>query len=120
MLERNGNIRGTVEELFGDLKKNCYLVKKEIIFITEFGIAMHQVRLVRMCLQENYSQAQIVKHLYDTFPTSAFNICFRVAEEEASKGGWNLSGVCQHQVWADLISKNLNMKKKGTCCVDCR
>jgi hypothetical protein len=31
MLERNGNITA-VEELFGDLKKNCYLVRKEVSF----------------------------------------------------------------------------------------
>jgi hypothetical protein len=64
---------------------------------------MHQVRLVRMCLQENYSQAQIGKHLHDTFSTGVFNICVRMVEE-ASKWGLNLSGVCQRQVCTDLIS----------------
>jgi hypothetical protein len=36
-----------------------------------------------------------------------------VLEEEASKSGLNLSGAHQLQVCADLISKNINMKKEG-------
>jgi hypothetical protein len=36
--------------------------------LTEFGIPMKLVRLIKMCLNEMYSKACIGKHLSDNFP----------------------------------------------------
>jgi len=36
--------------------------------ITEFGIPMKLVRLIKMCLNETYSRVQVGRHLSDMFP----------------------------------------------------
>ena len=39
-----------------------------IYFLIEYGIPMKLVRLIKMCLNENYSRVQVGKHLSDMFP----------------------------------------------------
>jgi len=36
--------------------------------LTEFGIPMRMVSLIRMCLNKTYSRVRVGKHLSDMFP----------------------------------------------------
>jgi hypothetical protein len=36
--------------------------------LTEFGIPMKLVRLIKMCLSETYSRVLVGKHVSETFP----------------------------------------------------
>jgi hypothetical protein len=36
--------------------------------LTEFGVPMKLVRLIKMCLNETYSKVRLGKHLSDNFP----------------------------------------------------
>jgi hypothetical protein len=56
--------------LFIDVKKAYDSVRREVLYniLTEFGITMKLVRLVKMCLNETYSRVRVGKHLSDTFP----------------------------------------------------
>jgi len=60
-----------VHQLFTEFKKACDSVRKEVFYdiLTEFGISMKLVRLIKMCLNETYGTIQLVKHLSDMFPT---------------------------------------------------
>jgi hypothetical protein len=35
--------------------------------LTEFGVPMKLVRLIKMCLNEIYSKVRVGKHLFDSF-----------------------------------------------------
>jgi hypothetical protein len=50
--------------------KNAYdSVRREVLYniLTEFGVPMELVRLIKMCLKETYSNVCIGKHLSDSF-----------------------------------------------------
>jgi hypothetical protein len=53
-----------------DLKKACDSRRKKISLNIrmEFRAPMNLVRLIKMCLNEMYSEAHIGKHLSDSFP----------------------------------------------------
>jgi hypothetical protein len=59
-----------VHQLFIDLKKAYDSVKKEVLYniLVEFGIPKKLVRLIKMCLNETYSEVHIGKRLSDKFP----------------------------------------------------
>ena len=59
-----------VLQLFIDFKKACDSVRREVLcnIITEFGICMKLVRLMKMCLNETYSRVRVGKNLSDMFP----------------------------------------------------
>jgi hypothetical protein len=60
----------TVHQLFVDFKKAYDAVRREALYNIpiEFGVAMKQVRLIKMCLNETYSNVCIGKYLSDMFP----------------------------------------------------
>jgi hypothetical protein len=60
----------TVHQLFIDFKKAYDSVRREVLhnFLTESGVSMKLVRLIKMCLNETYSKVHMGKHLSDTFP----------------------------------------------------
>jgi hypothetical protein len=65
ILEKKWEHNKTVHQLFIDLKKAYYSVRREILYNIpiEFGVPVKLVRLTKMCLNETYS-----KHLAHAFP----------------------------------------------------
>jgi hypothetical protein len=59
-----------LHQLFVDCNKAYSLVRRKVLYIIliEFGIPKKLVRLLKMCLNENYSRAQAGKHLSDMIP----------------------------------------------------
>jgi sorting nexin-29 len=55
--------------LFIDFKKAYDSVRKEVLYniLTEFGIPLKLVRLLKMCLNETYSRVWVGKNLSDMF-----------------------------------------------------
>jgi hypothetical protein len=51
-------------------KNSCASVRREILYslLTEFGIPMKLIRLIRMYLNETCSKVHLGKHLSDIFP----------------------------------------------------
>jgi hypothetical protein len=39
-----------------------------MLYVWDFGVPMKLVRLIKMCLNETYSEVHICKHLSDSFP----------------------------------------------------
>jgi hypothetical protein len=60
----------TVHQLFIDFKKANHSERREVLYniLIEFGVPMKLVRLIKMFLNETYSNVCIGKHLSDTFP----------------------------------------------------
>jgi hypothetical protein len=52
------------------LKKAYESVRRELLYniLIEFGVPMEQVRLIKMCLNDTYSEVRMGKHLSDSFP----------------------------------------------------
>jgi hypothetical protein len=59
-----------VNQLFIDLKKPYDSIRREVLYniLIGFGIPLKLVRLIKMCLNENYSRDWIGKNLSDMFP----------------------------------------------------
>jgi hypothetical protein len=59
-----------VHQLFMDLKRPYDSVRKVVLYsiLTEFGIPMKLVRLIKVCLTETYSRVRVGKQLSDMFP----------------------------------------------------
>jgi hypothetical protein len=77
-------------------------VRRKVLYsiLTEFGVPMKLVRLIKMCLNETYSKARIGKHFTESLPiqnglkhgdalppllpqplpplATAFQLCFRI------------------------------------------
>jgi hypothetical protein len=59
----------TVHQLFIDFKKVYDSVRREVLYniLTEFGVPMKLVRLIKVCLNETYNKVCIAKRLSDSF-----------------------------------------------------
>ena len=59
-----------MHQLFIDFKKAFDSVMKEVLYniLIEFGVPMKLVRLIKMCLNENYSRVWAGKNLSDMLP----------------------------------------------------
>ena len=70
VLEKKWEYNEAVHQLFIDFKKAYDSVRRENLYniLTEFGILMKVVRLIKMCLTELYSRVQVGKNLSDMFP----------------------------------------------------
>jgi hypothetical protein len=69
ILEEKWDHSETVHRLFVDIKKAYDSVRREVLasILTEFGVPMKLVRLIKMCLNETYSKVLIGKYLSDNF-----------------------------------------------------
>jgi hypothetical protein len=69
-LQKKWEYDETVHQLFIEFKKACDSLRREVLYsiLTEFGLPMKIVRLIKMHLNETCSKVHIGKHLYDKFP----------------------------------------------------
>jgi len=67
---KNGNKQSSVSALYRLQETLFDLVRREDLYniLTEFGIPMKLVRLIKMCMNETYSTVWIGKHLSDMLP----------------------------------------------------
>jgi hypothetical protein len=68
-LEKKWEYNETVHQLIIDFKNAYDSVRREVLYniSIEFGVSMKLARLVKMCLNETYSEAPTGKHLSDSF-----------------------------------------------------
>ena len=86
--------------------------------LTEFGIPMKLVRLMKMCLNETYRRGRVGKHLSDMFPIRnglkqgdalsplIFNFVLEYAIRwvHINQDGFKLNGTHQLLVYADDVN----------------
>jgi hypothetical protein len=67
MLEKKWKYNAMLHQLFIDFKKFYDSVRRETLYniLIKFGVPMKVVRLIKMCLNEMYSEVRIGKHLSD-------------------------------------------------------
>jgi hypothetical protein len=61
---------GTIHQLFIEFEIAYDSVRREVLYniLIEFGVLMKLVRLIKVCLNETYSEVCIGKYLSATFP----------------------------------------------------
>jgi hypothetical protein len=66
-LRKNGSVMR--HQLFIDFKKAYDSVRREVLYsiLIEFGAPMKLIRLIKICLNETYSEVRIGKYLSGTF-----------------------------------------------------
>jgi hypothetical protein len=115
------------------LCRRKYHVRREVLYniLIDFGVPMKLVRLIKMWLNETYSQVCIGKHLFDSFPIQnglkqgdalsplIFNFALEYAfgKVQENQVGLKLNGTHHLLAYADnvnLVGDNIDTKKKNT------
>ena len=83
ILEKKWEYKKAVHQLFVDFKRANDSVRREVLYniLTEYGIPMKLVRLIKMCLTETYSRVRVGKNLSYMF---------------SIRCGLNQGDVCRH------------------------
>jgi hypothetical protein len=70
ILEKKWEYNEAVHQLFIDFKQAYDSVRRGVLYsiLTEFGIPMKLIRLIKMCVTEMYSREQVGKDLSDMCP----------------------------------------------------
>jgi hypothetical protein len=60
-------VKETVQQLLTDFMKAYDSIRRAVLYniLTEFGVLMKPVRLIKICLNETYGKAHVYKHLSD-------------------------------------------------------
>jgi hypothetical protein len=68
--EKKWEYSKAVHQLFMNFKKAYDSVRSEVLYniLIEYGIPKKLVRLIKMCMNGNYSRVQVGKHLSNVFP----------------------------------------------------
>jgi hypothetical protein len=92
ILEKKWEYNEAMHQLFTDFKKAYDSVRREVLYniLSEAGIPMKLVKLIKMCLSETYSRVWVGTHLSEMFPienglkkrrcsvANAFQLCIRI------------------------------------------
>jgi hypothetical protein len=57
--------------------------------LTEFGVSMELVRLIKMCLNETYINVGIGKHMHDNFRYCFLNLHWNMRLGRSKKTKWD-------------------------------
>jgi sorting nexin-29 len=132
ILEKKWEYNEAVHQLFIDFKKAYDSARREVLYniLTEFGIPMKLVRLIKMCLSETYSRVRVGKHLSDTFPIKnglkqgdallplLFNFAleYAIRRVQANQEGLKVNGTHQLLVYANdvnMLGRSKDSTKKN-------
>jgi hypothetical protein len=116
-----------------DFKKAYESVWREVLYniLSEFGIPMKPVKLMKICLNETYSRVWVGKYLSGMFPFRnglkqgdslsplVFNLAFEYAirRVQVNQYGLKLNGAHQLVVYVDdvcILGRNIDTRKKNT------
>jgi hypothetical protein len=69
-LRKKWEYNEAVHQLFIDFKRAYDSGRRKVLYyiLTEFGIHLKLVRLIKICLDETYSRVWLSKHFSDMFP----------------------------------------------------